>query len=97
MNKELQRIADNIANYDAKEWDISKEDLQADYDRFKDIPDSLQIHEMRLIWYLRNLRIGETRRFLALAKSNYEITQATIGLRYPEEVNKCTATTFTTC
>lgn len=91
MNKELQRIADNIANYNPKEWEcasISKADLQADYDRFKDIPDSLSLCEMRLIWYLRNLRTGETRRFFALAKSNYEVMQATMNLRYHEKVSQ---------
>lgn len=41
MNKELQRIADNIANYNPKEWEcasISKADLQADTTVSKTFP-----------------------------------------------------------
>lgn len=89
MNKELERIADSIANYEPEDWEeigITKEMLQEDYNRFKDILDTLELCEMRLIWYLRNLGRGEVRRFFALAKSNYEIYQATLNLRYPNEV-----------
>lgn len=83
MNKELQRIADNISNYDPKEWDdISKADLQADYDRMREICDCLTIPEIKLLWYLRHSGCPQMiYGLLKNARKNYEAVQAAMDSR----------------
>ena len=87
MNYELKRIAGKIANFNPKDWEgthTTKESLQNMYDSLKDIPDTMCIHEMWLIWYLRETKIGEANRFYRLAKQNYETHWKIINLRTPQ-------------
>ena len=52
----LEILANNIKNYNPKECDgESKQDLQDEFERLKNIPYTLNVLELRLIWYLRNL------------------------------------------
>lgn len=89
MNKELKRIATHIVNFEAeaddwKEIGTTKEDLMKTYNSLRDIPESMSISEMWLIWYLRETRLGESNRFYRLAKQNYETHWNIINLRTPQ-------------
>ena len=50
----LQRLKDSIEHYDPKEWDdISLEELRFDYKMAKEISNTLDLCEIRLLWLLR--------------------------------------------
>lgn len=86
MNKELERIANDILHFNPKDLlddNVTKESLQADYDKFNEVCESLTLVEMKMLWYLRNSRVGETSRFFRIAKINYEAFQASLILKQP--------------
>lgn len=88
----LQRLQDNVTNYDPKEWDgVTKDELQTRYEIFKHVSETLTCHELSLLWYLRTAAYGETYRFMRVAKQLSEAHQAFLHLR-----NGCDVATATT-
>lgn len=80
----LQRLQDNVTNYDPKEWDgLTKEDLQYKYDICKHVSETLTMYEIMLIWYLRLAPFGSTHRFMKVAEKLSDAHQAFVELGTP--------------
>ena len=89
MNKELERIANSIANYDSKarKCDISKEQLVRDFGRMVEVYESLRVPEMKLLWFLRHSGFPEMiYGLLDNAEKSYEALQTVIA--YRNEMNR---------
>lgn len=68
MNKELEEFAERIATFEenVEEWakdGITKDCLQMDYNRCKEVNDDLHLCELKLLWYLRH-RKGRNETYL---------------------------------
>lgn len=71
----LPCLAKKLANYGPAEYEeinMTKEELQAKYNRLKFVLETITTKELQTIWYLRNSRRGEISRFYNAAKDNYE-------------------------
>ena len=54
---------------------ITKEELKAQYDSFQHISETLTLHELSLLYYLRDLQVGSTYRFMRIAKKLSEASK----------------------
>jgi len=73
MQELLKSLRKRITEYNPEdEGDITKEELKSHYKMAKEISQTLDLKEIRLLWYLRNAQRGDTFRFMKAAQKLYE-------------------------
>ena len=77
--QQINELAERLRTYtarDYKELETTKEAVQEEYDRLKEVSETLTHRELSLIWYIRNIRPHESYRYHRIAKANYEAERA---------------------
>ena len=73
----LKRLLYCVDNYTPEEWSTTtKERLQWQYDTAKQVSETLRLTEVMLLYYLRNSGVGNTYRFMKIAKKLFKANQA---------------------
>jgi hypothetical protein len=87
MKNELQRLAERICKYKAEEYTeadgtllTTVEEMTEEYNRLKEVSETLTICELRTIWYIRNLMNGRGFNYFSVAKKEYEVFQEFLAL-----------------
>ena len=81
--KELNRLSEMINRFtlkDSNDLETTKEGLQAEYAALLEIFESIELPELKLLWFLRNTRLGDTNTFYRIAKANYLALKGLKGL-----------------
>ncbi len=84
----LAELQKTIDNYDPEQcFGVPLEKLRNNYECYKEVADTLTLHEMRLIALLRGCRVGDRQRFLTCAEQLYVALRAcdTLGEILPTD------------
>jgi len=76
-----EQTAQRIKEFDPENEDFTLQELQENADRRNEIYYSTTHKELDLLWYLRNLQVGETNRFFQIARKIYELNQELMTLQ----------------
>ena len=71
----LQNLQNSLKYHRAKSRGVTKEELKAQYEEFARISETLRLHELRLLYYLRNSKFSTTYGFMRMAEKLYEASQ----------------------
>ena len=72
----LQRLQNNLRYHRAKDWrGVTKEELKAQYEEFARISETLKLHELTLLYYLRHSKFSTTYGFMKMAEKLYEASK----------------------